>query len=247
MPRPALPALLALAVALALAAPAAAEAPAVPPTPTPTAAAPACAARELRVVGDGRLAVRPDVAVVNAGVETAGPEVAKVTAEASARMRRILHALAQVGVAEKDVQTTRHDLQVNRSWKDGQPGPITGYTAVDEVRVKVRDLSKLGAVLERVVSAGSNTLHGISFEQDDPAPSRRAALALAVTEARAKAAAIAKAAGVQLGELRAVEEGGGAPGPRPMMAQGRLAAAGAPVAPGEVEVTAQVTATFAIR
>lgn len=246
MPRPALPALLALAVPLALAAPAAAEAPALPPTPAP--AAPACAARELRVVGDGRLAVRPDVAVVNAGVETTGPEVAKVTAEASARMRRILQALAQVGVAEKDVQTTRHDLQVNRSWNDGQPGPITGYTAADEVRVKVRDLSKLGAVLERVVSAGSNALHGISFEQDDPAPSRRAALALAVAEARAKAEAIAKAAGVQLGELRAVEEGGGAPGPRPMMvAQGRLAAAGAPVAPGEVEVTAQVTATFAIR
>lgn len=246
MPRPAL---LALAVPLAFAAPAAAEAPAGLPTPTTTAPAFACAAaRELRVVGDGRLAVRPDVAVVLAGVETTDPDVAKVTADASARMRRILQALAQVGVADKDVQTTRHDLQVNRGWKDGQPGPITGYTAVDEVRVKVRDLSKLGAVLERVVSAGSNTLHGISFEQDDPAPSRRAALALAVGEARAKAEAIAKAAGVQLGELRSVEEGGGPPGPRPMMvAQGRLAAAGAPVAPGEVEVTAQVTVTFAIR
>jgi uncharacterized protein YggE len=205
--------------------------------------------RMIRVTGDGRVRVRPDVAVVLAGVEATGKVLAPTVADASTKMRRMLDALAKAGVAEKDVQTTRHDVQVERPWVDGKPRDITGYTVVDEVRVTVRDLGKLGQILERVIGAGSNSLRGLSFERDDPAPERQQALARAVAVARGKAEAMANAAGVTLGEVVALEESG-AERPIPLMkyrAEAMVAADGAPVTPGELEIAASVSVTYAIR
>lgn len=203
----------------------------------------------VRVAGEGRVSVRPDVAVVSAGVEATGKELAPTVADASARMRRVLEALAALGIADKDVQTTRHDVQVERPWVNGRQGGITGYTVSDEVRVTVRELAKLPQVLERVLGAGSNALRGLAFERDDPSPERREALARAVADARGKAEAMARAAGVTLGDVVSVEEGGGER-PIPMMKQrgiAGVAAEGAPVAPGELEISAAVEVTFSIR
>jgi hypothetical protein len=216
----------------------------------PVDAGPAPFVRAVRVGGEGRVSVRPDVGILHVGVEATGKALAPVVADASGRMRRVLDALTELGVAEKDVQTTRHDVQVERPWENGRPGGITGYTVSDEVRVTVRDLAKLPAVLDRVVAVGSNALRGLSFERDDPSPERREALARAVADARAKAEVMARAAGVVLGEVVAVEEGGGERPPIQLMKQrgvAAMAADGAAVAPGELELTAAVEVTFSIR
>lgn len=203
--------------------------------------------RLVRVSGEGKVLVRPDVAIVHAGAEAAGKDLAKAVADAAGRMRRIQAALAQAGVPERDVRTTRHDVEVTRAYEQGRPGEITGYTVSDEVRVVVRDLSKLGAILERVVAAGANALRGLSFEKDDPAPERREALARAVADARAKAEAVAKASGVTLGEVVEVSESGAG---RPIVPLGRamaMRAEEAPVSPGELEISAAVEVTWVIR
>jgi uncharacterized protein YggE len=216
----------------------------VPQPPPPPAAV---GQRTLRVTGEGEVSVRPDVAVVTAGVEAEGKDLAAVTAEVNAQMRKVLAALGQVGVAEKDVLTTRHDVQVNRPWRDGVQGPISGYTVVQEVRVTVRDLSRLGAVLDRVVAAGANALRGLSFEKETPVPERAAALASAVRAARVKAEAVAKAAGVQLGEVLTISESVTAqpfPNVRTAMAQD---AGGAAPSAGDIRISAAVEVVFGIR
>lgn len=234
-----------LLVPLAGCASRAAAEPALAAQPVAASAAP----RTLRVSGEGRVAVKPDVARVTAGVQATGKDLARTTSEAAGRTRKVLEALAQLGIAERDVQTTRHDIQVERPWENGRPGPITGYTVADELRVTVRDLGKLPQVLERVVAAGSNVLQGLVFEKDEPAPAQAEALARAVRAARAKAEVMAKAAGVALGEPLAIEEGGGRSPPMPFARAELMAAkdAGTPVSPGELEVTATVEVTFAIR
>jgi uncharacterized protein YggE len=221
-------------------------APAQVPPPPDARPAP----RVIRVTGDGRVTVRPDVAVLFTGVEATGKDLARVTKDASAQMRRVLTALAQAGIPEKDVQTSRHDVRVDRPWEKGRPGPIVGYTVTDEVRVTIRDLNKLGPVIERVLAAGSNTLRSLSFEKEDPTPERARALAQAFGAARAKAEALAKAAGVTLGEVVSVTEAAqDRPLPMYRMAMQMDAAesAGAPVSAGEVEITGMVEATFGIR
>lgn len=216
-----------------------------PPEAPPRATQP----RVLRVGGEGRVSVKPDVAVVLAGVEVTGKLLAPAVEDASARMRRVLDAVAKLGVEERDVQSTRHDVRVERPWVQGRPGDITGYTVSDEIRIRVRDLSKVGAVLDRVVQAGSNAVRGLSFERDDPSAARAEALGRAIAAARAKAEAMARAAGVALAEVIAIEEGGGVR-PVPVVRADALkatSAEGAPVAPGELEVSADVSMTFAIR
>jgi uncharacterized protein YggE len=198
-------------------------------------------------MGEGEVSVRPDVAVVMAGVEAEGKDLAALTAQVDAQTRKVLAALAAAGVAERDVLTTRHDLQVNRPWRDGVQGPISGYTVVQEVRVTVRDVAKLGGVLDRVLAAGANALRGLSFEKENPAPERAAALAAAVAAARVKAEAVAKAAGVQLGEVLSVSESAVAqPLPNVRMALAREGAGAAPAA-GDVRIPAAVEVVFAIR
>ena len=232
----------AAACAAPLARPAAADVAAPPPTPAP-------ASRVLRASGEGRVMVRPDVAVVMVGADASGKDLAKVIDDAASRMRRIQAALLQAGIPERDVRTTRHDVQVERNYDKGARGEIVGYSVSDEVRVVVRDLARLGTVLERVVAAGSNALRGLSFERDDPAPERREALARAVADARAKAEVLAKASGVALGEVLEIAEGGA----RPIVPLQRgvatmaMKAEAVPVSPGELEITAGADVTWAIR
>jgi hypothetical protein len=230
------PALLAVLLAAGAAAPAlAAEA---PPPP-----------RALRVTGEGRVTVRPDVALLLAGVESTGQDLGKVTRDAAAQMRKVVAALGEAGIPDKDVQTTRHDVQVEREWKNGRQGPIGGYTVSDEVRVTVRDLSKLGPVLDRVTAAGANALHSLAFQKEDPNPDRARALVAAYAAARVKADALAKAAGVALGEVLSLSEAGqAAPIPMRGMVMARAEdAGGTPVQAGEMEIAASVEVVFGLR
>lgn len=250
MPRSSLT-LVAFVLLLASASPASAQ-PADPRPPTPPPVQPAQPAfwRTLRASGEGRVTVKPDVARVTTGVQATGKDLARTTADAAARVRRILDELGRLGIAEKDLQTTRHDVQVERPWEDGKPGPITGYTVSDEVRVTVRDLAKLPQVLERVIAVGSNVLQGLSFEKEDPSAAQAEALARAVKAARTKADAMARSAGVTLGDPVVVEEGVRARPPMPYAARAEMMMAkdaGAPVAPGELEVIATADVTFAIK
>jgi hypothetical protein len=220
----------------------------VPPTPSPPSARDALPGT-IRVVGEGRVRVRPDVGIVHAGVEATGKTLAPTVADASGRMRKVLAAVAELGIPERDVATVRHDIQVERPWVDGRPRDITGYTVVDEVRITVRDLAKLGAVLDRVVAVGSNTVRGISFEKDDPRAEREKALAAAVATARGRAQAIADAAGATLAGIVSIEEATQGPViPFAVTRKAELQAAdGVPVSPGELEIRETVVTTVAIR
>jgi len=223
-------------------------------TPGPARAAPASTAegapRTIRVTGEGRVSVSPDVARFSVGVDALAKTLAAASAEAGQRMRAALDALQKEGVASKDVRTTRYDVSIERPWKDGKPGPITGYRVSNAAEVKVRDLARLGAILDRVTAAGSNAIGSLRMERDDPTPERLQALAAAYQAARAKAEALAKAAGVQLGEVLSVSEAAAAvPRPVPMAVMRAAPAADAdvPIAEGEIVYAAQVDATFAVR
>ncbi len=222
------------------------------PRPLPEPHGPALPSRPPRTVavsGEGRVAVAPDAASFGVGVDALGPSVEAATAEATSRMRAVLDALSRAGVAAKDVRTTRYDVSIERPWTKGKPGPITGYRVSTSAEVKVRDLAKLGTVLERITAAGSNQVGALRMERLDPKPAQLEALALAYASAREKAKALAVAAGAELGEPLQVSEGGVTPRPMQMMAaKAAMAdAAPVPVAEGELEYGARVEVVFALR
>jgi len=203
------------------------------------------------VIGQGRATAKPDTALATIGVEVVGKSLEEATDRSNARMDALVKALKASGVGDKDIQTVGYSVSPERKYsRDTGPGEITGYRIVNQVRVKLRDLKKVGATLDRAIKEGANTLHALSFETDDPTPLRARASAAAIAAARSKAEEMAKAAGVKLGEVLQISEVIGEPRPMAMMDRPMAASAAGravPVEQGELEFTAQLQVIYAIR
>lgn len=202
----------------------------------------------LTVTGEGRIAAVPDMATIRLGALHEDKTAARALAANSAAVAATIAELTAAGIERRDIQTS--GLNLSPRWSRGQdsmgPDRITGFVASNQVTVRVRELDRLGAVLDAVVAAGANTFHGLTFGLQDPAPLMDEARDAAVADARRKAERMAAAADVGLGPLVRMEETGD-PAPQPvMMEMARTASADVPVAEGEVEVRARVTMVYAI-
>jgi uncharacterized protein YggE len=203
----------------------------------------------ITVVGEGRAAARPDTAEVSAGVVTQAGTAAQALTQNSVAMDRVLRAVTAVGIADRDVQTATVNVVPMRRTGRQEPSPpdIVGYEVSNQVRIRVRDLTNLGRVLDALVQEGANVLGGISFSVAEPAPVLDQARTKAMADARRRAELYAQAAGVKVGPVLSIREAPpgiprfGAEMPRAM------AVTAVPVAPGEQEFQASVTVTYAIR
>ncbi|AXQ93160.1 SIMPL domain-containing protein [Cereibacter azotoformans] len=201
----------------------------------------------LTVTGEGMVAGRPDLATITLGVTSEGATAAEAMSDNSANLARVLERLKGAGIEDRDLQTT--GLSLNPNWTQGPDGSaprIEGYVASNMLTVRVRDLARLGSVLDEAVQDGANTLHGVSFALADPEPAMDEARRKAVAKARARAELLTGAAGVTLGPILEIREGGD--DYRPPMPMYREAAMGAPVpvAEGEIETSARVTLVYEI-
>jgi uncharacterized protein YggE len=208
------------------------------------------APRRLVVIGTGEASARPDVAVISAGVLVQAATASAALAENTRAMNAVLEQLRAAGLAAQDVQTAQFavmPLYENRppDPQRTEPPGIVGYQVSNQVTARVRDVDRLGATLDALVSASANSIDGPYFDIADPARVLGEARDAAVADALAKARRFAAAAGVQLGEILAIEEGGAYPPPRPMM-RAEAMAASVPIAPGQTELSASVTMTFAL-
>ena len=217
--------------------------------PTANAADTSEAARTITVTGEGRAAAAPDMAVINIGVRTEAPNAAAALRQNSADMSATIKKLKDLGVAEKDIQTSglsinpRYDYEKNRS----QP-EVIGFTASNNVTVRLRDLSSAGSVIDQAVQSGANSLGGISFSFSDPKPLYDDARRDAVADAKAKAKLLTDAADVRLGKLLSIQEGY-AQAPQPKMYSARMemaADAAVPMEAGESEVNVTVSLIYEI-
>jgi uncharacterized protein len=203
----------------------------------------------ITVVGSGTAAARPDTAEVSAGVVTQAATAAQALAQNNAAMEKVIKAVTAAGIAEKDIQTTSVSVipQRRQGRQEPQPPDIVGYEVSNQVRIKVRDLTVLGRLLDALVGQGANALGGISFTVGDPAPVLDQARTNAMADARRKAEVYARAAGATLGPLLSIREGA-APVPRFGGEMPRaMAVSAVPVAPGEQEFQASITVTYALR
>ena len=220
---------------------------------TLAAAAPALANESappsITVTGAGEVSAAPDMAHVSAGVVTESAHAADAVKATSAAMQKVIAALDAAGIEKKYVQTNRFDVSpvYAEGPARGSKPSIVGYRATNQVQVEVHGVDKVGTVLDALVGAGANELGGISFDIAEPAPLLDDARRKAIADARRKAELYAREAGVALGRVLDIDETGGGGGPVPV-AYGRMMAdaVAAPVAPGQLDLSASVTVRFAI-
>ena len=207
------------------------------------------------VSGQGSADIAPDMAVLQLTV-TREAETARAALDAnSAAMAEVLKALRDEGIAERDLQTTNFSIQPKRvypsqkSQAEDRSPQIVGYTVRNGLSVRVRELGKLGGIMDKSVTLGVNEGGNILFTNDDPAAAIEQARVRAVADAMSKAKALAAAAGVKLGKVLELSEQSHQPGPVPM-ARGEMmmarAADAVPVAAGENSYQVTVNMSYGI-
>lgn len=177
------------------------------------------------VYGVGEAAGAPDVARTQLGVEVRAATAEQAVADASQRMAAVIAALKQQGIAEGDLRTSQYALSFEQDAREPQPtaaapapaaaakpaeakpaGPRGHYRASNTVTVTIRDLTKVGNVLQVAADAQANTAYGIQFDLEDDAALVNEARKLAIADAQGAAQELAKLTGVELGEIVSITE-----------------------------------------
>ncbi len=199
--------------------------------------------------GRGTVRIAPDLAAVTFGVVVVRPTASDARAAAASAMDAVLAALAAGGIERRDLQTTLVGLDAVRDYASGAAPRVTGYQLTNSVAATVRAIDTVGSLIDGALAAGATSLDGLTFRVADPAPVLDEARRRAVADARSRAQTLASEAGVGLGRVLEIVEGGAVPPgiPRPLAAMAMKAAdVSTPVEAGTDELAVSVVVTFAI-
>ena len=169
----------------------------------------------ISVVGESTISVKPDIAILDIGVETFAESVALARQSAAQEMGSVISALKKQGVDDSDIQTNRLNISPSYDYEEimvrgKRTGRqvLTGYFVNNVVKVRIRALEKAGEVIDRTASAGGDSIriNGISFTVDDLSPYKVLLRKAAVEDSLVKANHYATESGVTLGPLISLSE-----------------------------------------
>lgn len=203
----------------------------------------------LSISAEGSVNREPDIAFLNAGVQTQGDTAQAAMSANSAAMNGVFDALVAANVDRKDMQTSNFSLQPQYDYSsrsNGSPPRLTGYQVSNQLTVRVRDLDNLGQTMDALVGAGGNTFSGLRFALEDDRAAKNAARDIAMKEAIARAELYAAASGYEVARVVTISESGGY-SPQPMAVMARSAESSTPIASGEVGYSVSVNVTFELR
>jgi uncharacterized protein len=203
--------------------------------------------RRVVVIGEGGVSVAPDYAQLRSGV-TNTAKTAKEAADANTKMMAAINAaLLNSGIEQKDIQTARFSVQPVYAPRQPNTEPkLTGFTVSNQVNVTIRQIGKVGEILDRLVTTGATDVGDVEFLHAEPAKALDQAREAAIADARRKAELYAHAAGLSLGGVTSITEDSGYAPPAPMVA---LRASGGmatpvPIAAGEDTLHVRITVGF---
>ena len=168
---------------------------------------------EIYITGEGKVTVKPDIAKISLGLTTKAQTVAEAQKQNTETMNTLTKTLKdEFKIKNEDIQTSNYSIYPDYVWFNNKQN-LNGYVVSQNLDVKIRDLDKAGDVLARAGEAGLNQVGGLQFSVDDPEKSRIEARDKAIENAKEKAEALARVAGVKLGRVISVSESGDQPQP----------------------------------
>ena len=207
------------------------------------------------VTGRGEVTTTPDLAVLNAGVESKARTVAEARIQAAQAMDQIVQMLKERGIQDRDIQTRVFQISPEYTYNDAiRKQELVGYRVNNQISVKIRDIGGVGVIVDEVAAAGGDLvrIQGINFTVEDTEALEFQARERAVQALLAKAGQFAQLTDVELGKLVFLSESGGFT-PRVENLDARFFAESAPAAlattpisGGELKVTVTVQAVFSI-
>lgn len=174
--------------------------------------------RTVAVSGQGEVQAEPDLAHVTLGIESRKLKLEEARAEVARTVEAVLKLTRELKIDQKLVRATRINVQPEYNWDaNARERNLIGYFVSRQIEVELRDLEKLGQLLERATDLGVNQMGDPRLDSSKRRDLERQALAKAVEDAKANAEVVAKAAGAKLGAARAISANSAyVPPPMPM-------------------------------
>jgi uncharacterized protein YggE len=205
--------------------------------------------RTVSVMGTGVASAQPDIASISIGVVSESETAREALDKNSAAINRVLVELKGQDVAPKDIQTTSFSVQPRyQHFKDGKPPATIGYQVVNAVRIIVRNLEKLGGILDLAVGQGSNQINGIQFMVENADAIEDEARKKAFADAHRRAELFALAGNAKLGQVLQISETA-TRSPQPVYPRAAIQAreASVPIERGEQQIQAQVRVSWELK
>ncbi len=208
--------------------------------------------RTLNVNGVGVVYLTPDIAYINVGVNTQRENASEAVAINKEQTSAVIQAIKDFGVDPKDIRTTNFSIWSNPQYDEFGQVKGSNYSVDNTVSVTVRDLDKLGDLLDAAISAGANSIYSIQFDVEDKTEANKEARALAVEEAKKQAQELADVSEVSLVNIQTINyyesgvtpyiynsygKGGG----------GAAEAAAVPIQPGQLAISVTVNMVYTIK
>jgi uncharacterized protein YggE len=205
--------------------------------------------RTITVSGTGLVTLTPDIAYISIGVHTQNASAKDAVAENNTQAQAVMASIKTFGVADKDVQTTNFSIYPQQ--QNDNNGKLTGilYVVDNTVYVTIRDLTKLGDMLDASVGSGANNVNSITFDVADKTAALSQARQAAVAEASKQANELTKATGVSLGDVQTISYSDSTPPIAVPMARADTlsGAASVPVSAGSMQISTTVTIVYALK
>ncbi|MEK7540882.1 MAG: SIMPL domain-containing protein [Patescibacteria group bacterium] len=207
--------------------------------------------QEITITGEGKVFVKPDIVLVNLGVQTEAKKSADAVNKNNEKMNAIIKAIKDLGVDEKDIKTSTYNLYPIYDYPES--GRIfVGYSLDQQISVKIRDFDKISDILDKATAEGTNTISDLQFTIDDLEKIKADAREKAIEQAKAKALVLVNQAGLKLVKLINISEGY-ASSPEPMYGRGggmdtfEKATVAPNIQPGQSEINTTVYLTYRVR
>jgi hypothetical protein len=189
----------------------------------------------------------PDVARISAGVVTQATDSNSALRANAQQMDKVMAAIKKSGIAERDVQTSGVSLNPQYKYEDNKAPQIVGYQASNTVNIKVRNISKLGAVLDGLADQGANQINGPMFSIDQPEPVYDQARMDALKKAQERAQTYAKNLNLRVVRIVSIDEtNNGGFQPMAVLSAAPRAAKefNSPISPGETTLSVTLNVVF---
>lgn len=208
--------------------------------------------KAISVSSEGSVKVKPDMAIINVGVQTENASSKAAQQDNAEKMNKVMQLLKDSKIAEGDIKTSQYTIYPVETYSEkDRRSYITGYRVINTLEVTIRDISTVGAVIDAAAANGANTVSNIRFTVADPDKYYLQALENATVKAKAKADVLAKQFGIKIGLPSQINETSG--GYNPPILYSRMdsvsgvkeAAAPTSISSGELEIRASVSLVYA--
>lgn len=197
---------------------------------------------KINVTGTATVTAVPDTVTINIGVVTEDENLQKTQKDNAEISNRVINTLTSFNIPKENIRTFNYSIEPKYEFKDGEQ-IFKGYTVSNILSVKTNDIKNLGAIIDKATASGANRINSIAFSLEDNSIYYNQALNSAVKNAVSKAVSIARTLRVQINEtpVKVTEENIPTAFGEPSIMKAVLTT---PVMPGQITITARVTALF---